>query len=71
MWEGVDLMHQVCLYLRAMCVLGVVNQDTSLETVQLMGWVGGGKLELYESECEILQGSVVLISASQSAVEPN
>lgn len=35
--------------------------------------VSGGKLtlELYESECEILQGSVVLISASQSAVEPN
>lgn len=39
MWEGVDLMHQVCLYLRAMCVLDVVNQDTSLETVPLMGWV--------------------------------
>lgn len=32
--------------------------------------VSGGKLTL-ESECEILQGSVVLISASQSAVEPN
>lgn len=39
MREGVDLMHQACLFLRAMCVLGVVNQDTSLGTVPLMGWV--------------------------------
>ena len=39
MREGVDLMHQACLFLRAMCVLGVVNQDISLGTVPLMGWV--------------------------------